>query len=156
MFKATMISTVALILCSFTARVMAFDHPGHMTTAAIAFAEIERERADLIDVVGMLCLAHPDPAPFWVATDDAKGKVRIRRMFIEAARRPDDSKFTNNVRLTWHTARWPVIAKDAPPEAKAAAAVRRGKPIGQGLEALGLIYGMISNVESSPIRTVSL
>jgi hypothetical protein len=55
-------------------------------------------------------------------------------MFIEAARWPDNSKFTNNDRLTWHTARWAVLTKDAPPEAKAAVAARRGKPIGQGLE----------------------
>ncbi len=128
----------------------AFDHPGHMTTAAIAFAEIERQRPELIDVIGMLFLAHPDPAPFWVAVGEAKGKERIRRMFLEAARWPDDSKFTNNDRLTWHTARWAVLAKDAPPEAKAAVAARKGKPVGQGLEALALNYGMISNAESSP------
>ena len=92
-----------------------------MTTAAIAFAEIERERPDLIDVVGVLFLAHPDTAPFWAAVGEAKGKERVRRMFIEAARWPDDSKFTTSDRLTSHSARWAVVAKDAPPEAKAAA-----------------------------------
>jgi hypothetical protein len=35
-------------------------------------------------------LKHPDLAPFWVASGDAKGKERVRRMFIEAARWPDD------------------------------------------------------------------
>ena len=60
----------------------AWDHPGHMTTAAIAFAEIERERPDLIDKIGLLMLKHPDPAPFWVASGGGKGKERTRRMFI--------------------------------------------------------------------------
>ena len=57
----------------------AFDHPGHMTTAAIAFAEIERQRPDLINVIGTLFLAHPDPAPFWVAVGEAKAAVAARK-----------------------------------------------------------------------------
>jgi len=121
-----------------------------MTTAAIAFAEVERARPDLIEKIGLLFLKHPDPAPFWVAAGDAKGKERVRRMFIECARWADDSKFTNNDRLTWHTARWAIVAKDAPPEAKAAAAARHGKPAGQALEALALTSAMLSNPESEP------
>jgi len=121
-----------------------------MTTADIAYSEIERARPDLIEKIGMLFLAHPDPAPFWVAAGEAKGNERIRRMFLECARWPDDSKFTNNDRLTWHTARWAVLTKDAPPEAKAAVAARYDKPYGQGLESLALSYGMLWNPESSP------
>jgi S1/P1 Nuclease len=146
---AVMPALVLGVLGTFASRAYAWDHPGHMTTADIAFAEIERARPDLIDKIGQLFLAHPDPAPFWVATGDAKGKERVRRMFIECARWPDDSKFTQDDRLTWHTARFAVIAKDAPPEAKAAAA-RHGKPAGQALEALALSYGMLSNPETSP------
>lgn len=129
---------------------LAWDHPGHMTTAGIAFAEIERVRPDLVEKIGLLFLAHPDPAPFWVAAGEGKGNERARRMFLECARWPDDSKFTNNDRLTWHTARWAVLSKDAPPEAQEAVAARKGKPWGQGIEALELTYGMISNPESSP------
>ena len=147
-------TSVTLVLVSFVAipptTARAFDHPGHMATAAIAFAEIEKQRPDLIDVLGMLFLAHPDPAPFWVAVGDAKGKERVRRMFIEAARWPDDSKFTPRDRLSWHSARWPVVAKDAPPEAKALAESRKARAMGQAMEALALHQAMLANPETSP------
>ena len=102
----------------------------------------------------MLFLTHPDPAPFWVAAGEEKGQERARRMFIECARWPDDSKFTNNDRLTWHSARWPILADDAPPEAGEAIAARNDKPAGQGIESLELSYSMVSNPESSPTERV--
>jgi hypothetical protein len=139
-----------LIFGAVAPSALAFDHPGHMTTAAIAFAEIERTRPDLIEKIGMLFLAHPDPAPFWVAAGEAKGKERARRMFIEAARWPDDAKWTPHDRPTWHSARWAIVAEDAPPEAKAAAAARKGKPVGQAIEALELNFATLSNPESGP------
>lgn len=141
-------------LCIIAPIAHAWDHPGHMTTADIAFSEIERARPDLMEKIGLLFLAHPDPAPFWVAVGEAKGKERVRRMFLECARWPDDSKFTNNDRLTWHTSRWAVVAEDAPSEAKAAIEARHGKPVGQGLEAMALNFGTISNPESSPSERV--
>lgn len=133
-----------------TGNAIAWDHPGHMTTAAIAFAEIEKARPDLVDKIGLLLIKHPDPAPFWVATVGAKGKERTRRMFIEAARWPDDAKFTFGDRPTWHSARWSIIAEDAPPESIALIESRNGKPIGNALEALALNAGMMSNPESQP------
>ncbi|WP_162409319.1 S1/P1 nuclease [Acuticoccus sediminis] len=145
------VAAVALAALPATVNVArAWDHPGHMVTAAIAFAEIERARPDLIDKLGLIFLRHPDPAPFWVAVGDARGKERVRRMFIECARWPDDSKFTPNDRLTWHSARWPVLAEDAPPEAVAAAEARRGGPAGQALEALSLTSAMLGNPEADP------
>ena len=128
----------------------AWDHPGHMTTAAIAFAEIERARPDLIDKIGLLMLKHPDPAPFWVAAGDGKGKERTRRMFIEAARWPDDAKFTPADRPTWHTARWTIMGDDASPEAEALIEARGDKPLGNALEALALNAAIVSNPESKP------
>ena len=138
------------VLVSFTTSVHAWDHPGHMVTAVIAYSEIETTRPDLIDKIGLLFLKHPDTAPFWVAAGEAKGKERVRRMFIECARWADDSKFTPRDMLTWHSARWAIVAKDAPPKAKAAAEARQGKPAGQALEALALNYAMVENPESSP------
>lgn len=135
---------------AFVTPALAWDHPGHMTTADVAYSEIERQRPDLIEKIGLLFLKHPDPAPFWVAAGETKGKERVRRMFLECARWPDDNKFTNNDRLTWHTARFPVVANDAPPEAIAVASARDGKPAGQALEALALSYAMLANAESSP------
>lgn len=138
------------VLALFTPAAQAWDHPGHMLTAAIAFSEIERARPDLIEPLGLLFLRHPDTAPFWVAAGEAKGKERVRRMFIECARWADDSKFTPRDMLTWHSARWAIVANDAPAEVKAAAEARKGKPVGQALEALALNHAMVANPESSP------
>ena len=143
-------AAVLSALMTFVPKAYAWDHPGHMVTAAIAFTEIERARPELIDKLGLLFLKLPDPAPFWVAAGEAKGKERVRRMFIECARWADDSKFTHRDMLTWHSARWAIVAKDAPPNVKAAAAARQGKPAGQALEALALNNAMVANPESSP------
>ena len=129
---------------------LAWDHPGHMTTAAIAFKDIESARPGLIEKLQLLFLAHPDTAPFWVAAGEAKGQERTRRMFLECARWADDSKFTPRDMLTWHTARWPIVAEDAPPEARKAVAALNGRPIGQAIEALELNFGMLRNHESTP------
>jgi hypothetical protein len=143
----------ALLACA--SGVHAWDHPAHMTTAAIAFAEIERARPELIEKIGLVLMRHPDPPPFWVAAGDATGKERARRMFIEAARWPDDAKWTMHDRPTWHSARWAIVAKDAPPEAKAAAEARKGKPAGQAIEALVLNSAMLSSAETSPTERAS-
>lgn len=133
-----------------TSSLHAWDHPGHMTTAAIAFAEIERANPDLVDKIGLLMLKHPDPAPFWVATVDGKGKERTRRMFIESARWADDAKFTPDDRPTWHTARWPILADDAPTEAVALVESRKGEPTGNAIEALVLNTSILGNPEAKP------
>lgn len=109
-----------------------------MLTADIAFSEIERTRPQLIEKIGAILLTHPDTAPFWVAAGEAKGKERVRRMFIECARWADDVKFTAADRPTWHSARWAIVAKDAPSTARAAASARQGKTAGQAIEALTL------------------
>jgi hypothetical protein len=142
--------TAILFACALVPSALAWDHPGHMITAAVAFEEVQRERPELIERLGLLFLAHPDTAPFWVAAGEAKGAERVRRMFIECARWADDSKFTPNDRLTWHTARWPIVAKDAPSLARKAAAAQKGRPAGQAIEALALNYGMVANHESTP------
>ncbi len=72
----------------------AWDHPGHMTTAAIAYIEVAKERPELMDKIGMLFLTHPEAAPFWVAAGSARGEEATRRKFIECARFADDIKFT--------------------------------------------------------------
>ena len=147
--KRTIILMAAVISSTLASTAHAWDHPGHMTTAAIAFSEIERTRPELIEKIGLLLLAHPDIAPFWVAAGEAKGKERVRRMFIECARWADDVKFTPSDRPAFHTARWAIVAKDAPPKAKAAAAARNGKPAGRALEALSLNFAVLSNPEST-------
>jgi hypothetical protein len=103
----------------------------------------------LVEKIGRVLLSHPDLAPFWVASGDAKGRERIRRMFIEAARWPDDAKWTPSDRPTWHSARWAIVVEGAPPQVKAAAEARHGKPAGQALEALVLNFATLANPESS-------
>ena len=150
MSKHITIFMAVVLLSTMTANTYAYDHPGHMITANVAFSEIERTRPELIEKIGLLFLAHPQTAPFWVAAGEAKGTERVRRMFLECARWADDNKFRPEDRLTWHTARWAVVAKDASPEAKAAVKARGGKPAGQAIEALELNFGTVANPESSP------
>jgi hypothetical protein len=149
MLKRRILLVLVSTLFGLSSPALAWDHPGHMTTAAIAFSEIEKTRPDLIEKIGMLFLAHPYASPFWVAVGEAKGKERARRMFSECGRWAEDVKFTPDDRPTWHTARWPIVAEGAPPEAKAAAAARDGKPAGQAIEAAHLNFAMLSNPEST-------
>jgi len=100
-------------------------------------------------------IMHPDPSPFWVLAGDATSKERVRRMFIEATRWPDDAKETMHHHPTWHTARWAIVANDAPPEAKEAAEARRGKSAGHALEILVLNAAMLSDSEINPTERAS-
>ncbi len=150
MLKRSASFFAAVVFSAVTSSAYAWDHPGHMTTAAIAFAEIERKRPELIEQIGLLLLKHPDPAPFWVAAGDGKGNERARRMFIEAARWPDDAKFTPDDRPTWHTARWAIVDEDAPPEVKKLVEARGDKPIGNAIEAAVMNAAVLSNPESKP------
>ena len=148
---------LATTLMTWTSGVQAWDHPSHMTTAAIAFAEIEKTRPELIEKIGLILMKHVDPGAFWVAAGDAKGKERARLMFIEGSRWPDDNKWTIHDRPTWHTARWAIVAKDAPPEVKAAAEARKGRAAGQAIEALVLNNATLASTESNPTeRAVAL
>ncbi len=158
MSKKPTILLAAMVFSAFTgfaSTAHAWDHPSHMTCAAIAFAEIERTHPDLIEKIGLVLLKHPDPSPFWVASGDARGKERARRMFIEGARWPDDNKWTIHDRPTWHTARWAIVETDASPETKALAAARKGMPAGQAIEALVLNYAMLSSSETNPTERAS-
>ena len=141
--------TAVLAATCLPVSLSAWDHPSHMTTAAIAFADIERMRPDLMERIGLMLMSHPDPAPFWVAASGAtSSKERARRMFIEGARWPDDAKGTTNDRLSWHSARFPIVADDAPQESKDLVAARGGEPIGDALEALELQWAVMKNPEA--------
>ena len=141
---------IILALGILSTGVHGWDHPGHMTTAAITYMEVERERPELMEKIGQLLLVHPEAAPFWVAAGEARGKEATRRKFIECARLADDIKFTATDEPNWHTARWPIVAQDAPPEVVAAAEARQGKPAGEAIDALRLNYAMVANPETSP------
>jgi len=142
------ISSVLALALLAVRPAIAWDHPGHMTSAVIAWSEIERLRPGVLEKIGLVLLKHPDPAPFWVAADGARGNERGRRMFIEAARWPDDSKFTLNDRPTFHTARWAIVTDDAPQEAREMVAARGGNPVGDAVKALELNAAVMANPEA--------
>ena len=146
---------VAAVFGVVATQAQARDHPAHMTTAAVAFMEIERSKPELIEKLELVFMKHPDSSPFIVAAGDVRGKERAKRMFIEGARWADDTKGTIHDRPTWHTARWPIITEDAPPEAKAAAKARKGRPAGQAIEALVMNYSMLSSADTNPSERAS-
>ena len=61
----------AVVFSAMASSLNASDHPGPMTTAAIAFVEIERTRPELVEKMGLLFLAQTDAAPFGVAAGEA-------------------------------------------------------------------------------------
>lgn len=150
--KRSMVLLAPLVCGASISSSTVWDHPGHMVTAAIAFSEIEQARPDLIEKIAQLFLVHPDPAPFWVAAGDARGREMARRMFIEAARWPDDVRWTLDDRPAWHSARWAIVADVAPPEVREAAEARGDAPAGQAIEALKLSYAVMANPESKPVE----
>jgi len=141
---------VTVLFSAFVSNAYTWDHGGHMTVGSIAYSEIERQRPDLIKKIGILLQAHPDKAPFAVAAGESKGEERIRRMFVECSRWSDDARYTSYDRPLWHTARWPIVAKDASVEAKAAAKARGNKPRGLALDALALNFSTLANPEAKP------
>ena len=142
---------IVFVLCTIMVTpAHAWDHPGHMITALIAFREIDRQRPELIEKLGKLMLKHPDPSSFWVAAEDAKGEERVRRMFTQGARWPDDVRWTAQDRPAWHSARWAIIKDDAPPETRKLAESRGGRPRGQAVEALTLNAAVLTDPESKP------
>jgi len=146
-----------LVYSALASSAYGWDHGGHMTIASIAYSEIERKRPDLIKKIGTLLLAHPDKAPFAVAAGESKGKERVRRMFLECSRWSDDARYTPYDRPLWHTARWPLLAKNATDEAKAAAKARGDKPRGQAIDALTLNFATLANPEAkAPERAIAL
>ena len=155
MSKRLAILGIVVFLGIMISGALAWDHPSHMMTAAIAFAEIERARPELIEKLELVFMAHPDISPFRVAAGDSRGKERAKRMFIEGARWADDTKGTIHDRPTWHTARWAIVAENAPPAAKAAAEARKGRPAGQAIESLVMNYAMLSSSETNPSERAS-
>jgi hypothetical protein len=87
-------------------------------------------------------MAHPDPGPFSVAAGESKGEERTKKMSIECSRWPDDARNTVFDRSNRHAARWPVLAGDATPEAKAMAASKGNAPSGQAIVASEVNFAM--------------
>ena len=147
--STALIGTIAVILLGSVGNLLAWDHPGHMTTGAIAFNEVKRMRPELLEKLSVILMSHPNPTAFSVAIGDTRGEERAKRLLMFTARWPDDAKFTFWDKPTWHTARWPILAEEAPPEARAEVERRGDKPVGQALKAAELNFAVISNSEAN-------
>lgn len=135
---------VALTLtASATMPALAWTRPGHMVTAAIAFDEIARDHPEILATLERLLDAHPDRGPFQVAIDRTTGHERIRRMFLECARWPDDVRETHHDHPGWHAALSNVHRPDRGSSADET-------PTGQAFEAFALSFKQLSDTTASP------
>jgi S1/P1 Nuclease len=97
--------------------VMAWSPEGHMTTGAMAYEELRITDPRVVEIIVELMAQHPDRGSFEVAADGATGEVRVRRLFMEMARWPDDIRKGMYDHPTWHYASKPLIESRNPPPA---------------------------------------
>src|SRR5688500_13078360 len=102
----------ALFHCSAA---MAWSRPGHMVTAAIAYEELRAQDPKVLERIIALAERHPDRGAFEVAIGGARGEERGRRIFLELARWPDDTRGSVHDHPTWHYSSRPLIDKASPP-----------------------------------------
>ena len=117
---------------------LAWTRPGHMVSAAIAYDDLHTTGdLNIIDAVGAILEKHPDRGPFEVAVDRETGPARIKRMFLECARWPDDARGTLFDHPTWHAALSPIAVQ--------AAAPTKDEPLGEAVEAFALSVRTLSS-----------
>jgi hypothetical protein len=101
-----------LLHCS---AVLAWSRPGHMVTAAIAYEELTAQDRKILEKIVALAERHPDRGAFEVAIGGARGEERNRRIFLELARWPDDTRGSMHDHPTWHYSSYPLLNKTSPP-----------------------------------------
>jgi hypothetical protein len=98
--KTILVTSVA---CLFGSPALAWDHPGHMTTAAIAYQEVMKQRPELMEKIGMLFLAHSESSPFWVAAGAARAQesyqIATEFVYVGVETRPDPDLGQDTARL---------------------------------------------------------
>ena len=99
-----------------------------MVTAAIAYEELRAQDPKVLERIIALAERHPDRGAFEVAIGRAQGEERGRRIFLELARWPDDTRGSIHDHPTWHYASRPLINKASPPS-KTPADVAQGSAI---------------------------
>ena len=123
-----------------------------MVPAAIVYEELRAQDPKVLERIIALAERHPDRGAFEVAIGRARGDERSRRIFIELARWPDDTRGSIHDHPTWHYAGRPVIDKKHPP-------VRLPADVtsGQAAEAYALNLRTAADKGASPAeRAVSL
>jgi hypothetical protein len=86
-----------------------------MVTAAIAYEELNARERSILEKIVSLAQRHPDRGAFEVAMGRATGEERSRRIFMELARWPDDTRGSIHDHPTWHYSSWPLIDPSSPP-----------------------------------------
>ncbi|WP_129644515.1 S1/P1 nuclease [Peristeroidobacter agariperforans] len=123
---------------------LAWSRPGHMVSAAIAYDELNAQDRRIVDRVVALAEKHPDRGAFEVAIGRAKGEERGRRMFLELARWPDDTRGSIHDHPTWHYWSRPIVDKSSPP-----AKLPEDVPQGAAYEAFALSLSVASDSRAS-------
>lgn len=93
----------------------AWSRPGHMVSAAIAYQELSAQEPRIIEKIVSLAERHPDRGAFEVAIGRATGAERSRRIFMEIARWPDDTRGSIHDHPTWHYSSRPLVDTASPP-----------------------------------------
>jgi hypothetical protein len=89
-----------------------------MVTAAIAYDDVVQRDPRIIDAIMEIMTHHPERGPFEVAIGRATGAERVRRIFLEMARWPDDIRGGAQDHPSWHAAFRPVIDPESPSPVK--------------------------------------
>lgn len=133
---------LALVLPCSTA--LAWSRPGHMVSAAIAYDELNVHDHRIIERIVALAEKHPDRGAFEVAIGGARGEERGRRIFLELARWPDDTRGSIYDHPTWHYWSRPFVDKSSPP-----AQIPKDDPEGSAYEAFALNLSVASDPRAS-------
>jgi len=115
-----------------------------MVTAAIAYDELSAQDRRIVDRIVALAEKHPDRGAFAVAIDQARDEERARRVFLELARWPDDTRGSIHDHPTWHYWSRPIVDKSSPP-----AQMPRDVPEGSAYEAFALNLSVASDARAS-------
>lgn len=152
---------------------VAWNVPGHMVTAAIAYKELKAADPEALAKVIALLHDHPDFDEHWknlVEDPDISAEEHDARLFMLAARWPDDVRETSQHRETWHYINLPykpaAPIEPSPPSGGPAnnivAAFRRNVTIlesdqnpGKRAKALSWIFHLIGDIHQ-PLHAAAL
>jgi hypothetical protein len=143
--------SAALLAAAFQSA-MAWSPEGHMATGAMAHEELRATDPRVVEIIVELMAQHPDRGSFEVAANGATGEVRVRRLFMEMARWPDDIRKGMYDHPTWHYASKPLIDSRNPPPA-----MPRGATAGSAVEAFALNVKVAGDPHApAPERAIAL
>jgi hypothetical protein len=130
----------------------ALSQQGHMVSGAIAYEELKLSDARVLAAAVAILSQHPDRGSFEVAVAGTHGDDRARRLFMEAARWPDDIRQGFYDHPTWHYAAKPLLDPLHAPPIKPRAATN-----GSAIEAFALNFSVLKDPRASaPERAIAL